>query len=54
MITVIFRRDFRGFLRKERLSRVGGLALVLLLSSLAVGWRYQAEAALEREAAVSH
>ena len=51
MIAVIAMKDFRGFVRDGRLPFAGGLALLLLIVSLAVGWRLQHETAAERSAA---
>jgi len=51
VIAVVAKRDFIGFVRDGRFSWVGGLALVLLLSSIAVGWRHHSELAQERRAA---
>jgi ABC-2 type transport system permease protein len=51
MITTIAARDFRGFVRDGRLPFVGGLALVLLIVSIAVGWRLQSDTTAERAAA---
>lgn len=51
MISVIAMRDFRGFVRDGRLPFVGGLTLLLLIASIAVGWRAQSEAAAERDSA---
>ncbi|HEY8064939.1 MAG TPA: ABC transporter permease subunit [Methylosinus sp.] len=50
MIAVIAMRDFRGFIRDGRLPWLGGLALLLLIVSIAVGWRLQSDTAAERAA----
>lgn len=48
MIAVIAKKDLRGLIRDGRLPFVGGLALILLFTSIAAGWRLQSETAAER------
>jgi ABC-2 type transport system permease protein len=51
MVRRIAWREFVEFIRDGRLPLVGGLFAVLLVVSLAVGWRQQSSLNLERSAA---
>jgi ABC-2 type transport system permease protein len=50
LITLIAKKELLAFYRDSRLAWAGGVALILLLSSLMVGWQHQHEVRMEREA----
>lgn len=50
MLALIARKDLREFLRDGRLIWAGGLTLLLLVTSVAVGWRQQTAVQAERVA----
>lgn len=51
LIALIAGKDLREFWRDGRLSWMCGLVLILLVTSLALGWRQQRHASVERETA---
>lgn len=51
MIDLIARKDFLEFKRDGRLFWAGGVAILLILTSMAVGWQRQREASAEQRAA---
>jgi ABC-2 type transport system permease protein len=51
MLRLIAAKDLREFIRDGRLYWAGGVVILLLLTSLAVGWQRQREIDAERAAA---